>query len=190
MSCAARGSSLDLSHAGVRTSLDAIEQYDGPVMFTHSNAHAVTPNPRNLTDDQIRAAAATGGVVGLASYAPVLPPGRQRLTWTWRTIFRHIDYVCELVGPEHAAIGSDITPQSKVKWENATKRMYPDMVGRYVLETEYVEGLHTHAEFPAIPEGLRKRGYAEDEIRGILGGNAARVFERNLGLGPRRQPDL
>ena len=85
------------------------------------------------------------------------------------------------MGPEHAAIGSDVTPQSKVKWENATKRMYPDMVGRYVLETEYVEGLHTHAEFPAIPEGLRKRGYAEAEIRGILGGNMARVCQQIWG---------
>ncbi len=171
---------LDLSHAGVRTSMEAIEQYDGPVMFTHSNADALTPNPRNLSDDQIKATAATGGVIGLASYAPFCHrEDKDHLDVD--DYLRHVEYVAELVGSEHVAIGSDITPQSKVKWENATKRMYPDMVGRYVLETEYVEGLHTHAEFPVIPEGLRKRGFSEDDIRGILGGNAIRVCEQIWG---------
>ncbi len=168
---------LDLSHAGVKTSMDAIERYEGPVVFTHSNAYEVTANPRNLTDDQIKQAAATGGVIGLASYSPFCHvEGKDRLDLD--DYFRHIEYVAELVGPEHVAIGSDMTPQSKLVWENATKRMYPDMVGPYILETEYVDGLETHADFPAIPDGLRRRGFSEDEILGILGGNFIRVCEQ------------
>ena len=168
---------LDLSHAGDKTSLDAIEAFDGPVAFTHSNAYELTPNPRNISDDLIKAAAASGGIVGLATFAAFCHrENKEKLDP--EDYFRHIDYVAELVGTEHVAIGTDMTPQSKVKWENNTRRMYPELVGRYILETEYIEGLETHADFPAIPEELRKRGYSEAEIKAILGGNFIRVCEQ------------
>ena len=52
------------------------------------------------------------------------------------------------------------------------------MVGRYILETEYIEGLETHADFPVIPEGLAKRGYSKNDIKALVGGTYMRVYEQ------------
>lgn len=166
---------VDVSHAGHRTSLEMIEVSDKPVAATHSNAWTVCNSPRNLKDDQIRAIAAGGGIVGISPYSPFCGqagtprPGVE-------DVLDHICYVAELVGTAHVGIGTDFFPHSKVRWENTTRRMYPEMVGRFVFETVYAEGLEGHHEFPAIPAGLTRRGLSAADIAAILGGNAMRVF--------------
>jgi len=166
---------LDLSHVGYRTSMDAIALYGGPVVFTHSNADALTPCPRNIKDDQIRAAAATGGLVGVSPYSAFCrkAPGQRPNV---NDFIDHLAYVANLVGVDHVAIGTDLFPHTKVKWENSTKRFYPEMVGDAVWETAYCEGFDNVAAFPSIPGILARRGFAPDDIRKIMGANVARVL--------------
>ena len=166
---------VDVTHAGYRTSLEAIEASSKPVAATHSNAFALTPSPRNLKDDQLRAVAATGGIIGVSPYSPfIAQPDKPRPDVA--AFLDHVCYIAGLVGPGHVGIGTDFFPHSKVKWENSTGRMYPGMTGRFKFEDLYAEGLEDHDQFPSIPEGLAQRGFSASEVEGILGGNAMRLF--------------
>ena len=166
---------LDLSHVGYRTSMQAIELYGGPAIFTHSNAYGVTPNPRTIRDDQIKAAAASGGMVGVSPYAPFChrQDGRQP---TIEDFVDHLAYMVDLVGIDHVGIGTDLFPHTWVAWENGTRRNYPEMVGSYHWDNVYSDGFTSHQKFVAVPEALDRRGYSSEDIRKILGENAARVL--------------
>ncbi len=169
---------IDVSHAGERTSLEIAEMSEKPVAATHSNAKALVPSGRNLTDRQIKAFAAGGGVIGISPYSPFCGT---EVRPTLDDVLKHFRYVADLVGPEHVAIGTDFFPHSKIKWENGTRRMYPEMVGPYVFETLYAEGLAGHADLPHLPQALEKAGFSGPEVEGICGGNAMRVLKAAWG---------
>lgn len=166
---------LDLSHVGYRSSLDAIEVYDGPVIFTHSNAYAITPTARNIKDDQIRAAAQSGGLVAVTPFSAMCrrDPAKRP---TIDDYMEHMEYMISLAGVDHVAIGTDFFPHSLVKWANSTKRFYPDMIGDLIWPTARSEGIDREDKIVAIPDALERRGYNADDIRKILGGNALRVL--------------
>lgn len=167
---------VDVTHAGHRTSMDIIEISTKPVVATHSNAYRLTPSPRNLKDDQIKAIAESGGVIGVSPYSPFCAqPDKPR-----PDVEAFLDHVCviaEMVGARHVGIGTDFFPHTKVKWENSTGRMYRGMTGRFKFEDLYAEGLEEHEQFPAVPAGLARRGFSPADIENILGGNAMRVFD-------------
>lgn len=166
---------VDVTHAGYRTSLDIIETSTKAVVASHSNAYSLTPSPRNLKDDQIKAIAATGGIICVSPYSPFCAqPDRPRPDV--EAFLDHLCYMTELVGADHVGVGTDFFPHTKVKWENGTGRMYKGMTGRFKFEDLYAEGIAEHEEFPAIPAGLVRRGFSPADIEKILGGNAMRVF--------------
>lgn len=171
---------IDVSHAGRRTCLDIIAASSKPVAATHSNAYTLTPSDRNITDEQIKAVAATGGVVGISPYSPfcvTAAGGRPTLA----DVMRHVRYVADLVGAEHVAVGTDFFPHSKIKWENGTRRMYPEMAGAFVFETLYADGLATHDDLPALPGALKGAGFSDAEVSAICHGNAMRVLKAAWG---------
>lgn len=94
---------LDVSHMGERTFWDTLESSSGLVIATHANARALCEHPRNLTDDQIRAVAERGGVIGL-----VLSKTFLGLSQDLEAVLRHADHIAALVGLRHLAIGSDL----------------------------------------------------------------------------------
>ncbi|MEM8632599.1 MAG: dipeptidase [Pseudomonadota bacterium] len=106
--CNELGIMVDLSHlnaAGVR---DVAAISDAPLVATHSNAHAVCPSPRNLTDDQLAMIRETGGMVGLNFATFFLrPDGRRSPDMDWDPILRHLDYLIEALGEGHVGLGSD-----------------------------------------------------------------------------------
>lgn len=171
---------VDVSHAATKTSLDIIANSAKPVAATHSNALALTPSERNISDEQIKAIAATGGVIGISPYSPfcVADAGGRP---TVDNLMDHFRYVADLVGPEHVAVGTDFFPHSKIKWENGTRRMYPEMAGKFVFETLYAEGMANHADLPALPSALAGAGFSQTEIAAICGGNAMRVLQAAWG---------
>ena len=171
---------VDVSHAGDRTSLDMIRVSSKPVAATHSNVRKLVDSPRNLTDEQIKAIAATGGVIGISPYSPFCAPdGKTRPTA--KDVMAHFRYVADLVGPEHVAVGSDMTLHSKIKWENNTRRMYPDMTRGFVFETLYAEGLSTQADLIHLPEYLADAGFSAGETESIMSGNALRLLDQVWG---------
>lgn len=157
---------LDLSHVGEQTALDAIDASADPVIFSHSNANAVHQHPRNISDDLIKGAAETGGTIGFAVFPPMVDDDPLHID----DFIAHLDYVAELVGPEHVALGMDFVMED-----------YPEML----LENpefpnppfNLPDGIASEPELPNLTEELLDRGYSESEVQGILGGNLRRVFE-------------
>jgi membrane dipeptidase len=163
------GMLIDLSHTGYRTSLDAIAVASKPVLFSHSNAYALCPSFRNLKDDQIRACAQTGGVVGVSGSSEYLGD----LACSNETLFRHIDYMVDVGGIDHVGLGLDVVfePQALSQWARGRPDEWPmaqspGWVGfRYALPEQ----------LPGLTELMLQRGYTEDQVRKVLGENLLRV---------------
>jgi membrane dipeptidase len=152
---ARHGFLLDLTHLLPPAFWQVLERWDRPVIVSHGGARALTDSPRYLTDEQIRAIAATGGLIG-ASPSPLGPsdevPGLDLLLDT-------ADYLARVAGPEHVGIGTD----------------FKDQVGYYP------DPLPDISAFPAIRAGLEARGYDQSAIDGIMGGNFVRVYAAAVG---------
>ena len=162
---------VDCSHTGYRTTLEAIELSEDPVAFTHSNAWGLCPIKRNIKDDQIEAVARKGGVIGVNAFPPFLTrEGEASLS----TLLDHVDYIARRVGVEHVGLGLDFT---------VSGGMESYLRYRYDPETyppppwSFPEDIASPDMIPAIAQGLRSRGYDDETILGVMGGNMMRVFE-------------
>jgi membrane dipeptidase len=169
---------IDLSHVGRRASLEAIELSTAPCIFSHSNPATLQPNPRNVTDEQIRACAAKGGVVGLATFSAFVGDTINGRHPGLDEYFRQMEYVLELTGPDHVAIGTDIflDPTHGVWWRAVTGRLYPSVSQGMTYETHNIAGFMHQSDFPAVAEAMLQRGLDESTVRKILGENWRRVY--------------
>ncbi|HBW7905230.1 dipeptidase [Klebsiella pneumoniae] len=99
---------MDVSHMNEKAFWDTAHHSTSPLVATHSNAHALCPQPRNLTDQQLRAIRDSGGVVGVNfGNAFLRADGRRDSDTPLTTIVRHIDYLINIMGDDHVALGSD-----------------------------------------------------------------------------------
>ncbi len=175
------GLTIDLSHVGYRATMETIEASTRPVAFTHVNMHAFNPIPRNKTDEQIRAVAARGGVVGINAIARLITADGPAKGATLEQYLDQIDHVVELTGDaDHVGIGLDIneglTPESFAERRKGFLRQYPEIGGDFPLEHYYVRELFSMASMPRITEGLLSRRYTDADVEKILGGNFLRLF--------------
>ncbi|MCG8354044.1 MAG: dipeptidase [Kiloniellales bacterium] len=180
--CNEVGVIVDCSHTGFRTTMDAIEASTKPVVFSHANAKGVADSPRNIKDEQIKAVAATGGLVGIVGFPAFVADSSKP---TLDQFIDHIDYDVNLVGIDHVGLGIDYyLGQHLVAEEEDAKRVYDDMIttGRWRPEAypppphHFPEGIETPRTLPNLTARLLDRGYKADDIRKILGGNWMRVF--------------
>ena len=165
------GMVLCCSHTGHRTALEAIEYSRNPVIFSHSNPMAVWEHKRNIPDYLMQACAKTGGIVNLNGFGAFLGNNDS----STETFIRHIDYVVELIGPEHVGLGLDYA-LDKAELDDFFKdnpELYPAQMG-YRAGVEMIEP----ERIPVIAETLLKNGYSESQVRGILGENNLRVAKR------------
>jgi membrane dipeptidase len=163
---------LDLSHVGRRTSLEAMAVSTEPAVFTHSNSDVLQPHFRNLTDEQIKACAASGGLVGISGSSAYLGDTDA----STESIFRHLDHVVQLVGPLHAGLGLDIVfdapalndwmRQRPDEWPGVEDPAWP---GVNYAQPEQVAELTTM---------MLERGYSADNVLAILGGNYLRICSK------------
>lgn len=178
------GMVVDLSHTGYRTTMEAMEVSEAPVVFSHSNASAVHDSRRNLRDDQIKAVAAKGGLIGLNGFPAFVSKRR------WPTVddlLRHTDYIANLVGTDQLGLGLDYY---QGQWPFASAReartLYEASLktGRWRPGTyppppyKYPKGIEVPSKLEQLTVALLARGYREKDVRKILGGNWIRVFER------------
>jgi membrane dipeptidase len=178
------GMVVDLSHTGHRTTMEAMEASTAPCIFSHANARAVHPSRRNITDAQIDAVAAAGGVIGLNGF-PAFVSRRRRPTLD--DLLRHADHIAERVGVDHLSVGIDYY-QGQWPFADARKAraLYAERLaqGRWRPESyppppwRYPAGIEVPSKLPALTAGLRRRGYSERDVRKILGENLLRVFRR------------
>lgn len=178
---------IDLSHTGYRTTMEAAEASGKPVVFSHANSYVVHPSPRNIRDDQIRAVAATGGLVGVVGYpAFVSDTARPKL----EDLIRHIDYMVELVGIDHVGIGIDYfdkmagfsSDADALSWYEGTVAEGRWSPASYPPPPWYwPEEIGTPDRLSALARGLIERGYSLKEVSKIAGGNFIRVFSQVRG---------
>ncbi|MEM8987283.1 MAG: membrane dipeptidase [Pseudomonadota bacterium] len=163
------GMIVDLSHVGYRTSMEALELADRPMVFSHSNIAALHPSFRNINDDQIDHCAKTGGVIGTSACSAYLGDDDTKT----ETIFRHIDYVVQRVGPAHAALGLDILFDTAPidEWMRSRPEEWP-----VVRDPEW-SGMH-YAQPKQLTELvalMAANGYDKAAIDGVCSGNLMRV---------------
>jgi membrane dipeptidase len=194
-----QGIMVDISHVSDKTFFDALEVSKAPLIASHSSCRALCNHPRDMSDDMIKALAAKGGVIQInyersfidqaykEAYDRVaggVVAATEKITQecsgdedcvsrklkdletqmdasgalprvSWETIIEHIDHVVKLVGPDYVGLGSD--------FDGATM---PD-------------GMEDCSKLPKITEALMRKGYKDEDIRKILGGNLLRVMEQN-----------
>lgn len=160
---------VDIAHAGMRTSLDAIECSSRPVIASHANARAVCDSPRNLTDEVIRAVAASGGVIGLCAFPAFVSAGPAP---TVEDLAEHAAYLAGLVGAEHVGLGLDFADEGEEEYDfyGYDERYYPRPPWTWPRGIEWLD------KCANIAVTLRGRGFAEPEITGIMGENFLRVL--------------
>lgn len=194
-----QGIMVDISHVADKTFYDALEVSKAPLIASHSSCRAICDHPRDMTDDMIKALAAKGGVIqinyemsfidqaykdasdklsgGVVALFDQLKKecgdneeclqkkmnemqkkavAEGKLPHVgWQRIIDHIDHVVKLVGPDHVGLGSDFDGASMP------------------------EGMEDASKLPKITEALMRKGYKDDDIRKILGGNLLRVMQQN-----------
>jgi membrane dipeptidase len=155
------GMILDVTHLSDQCFDEAMDIYGGPVLASHHNNRTLTPNQRQLTDEQTKKLIARGAVIGHALDTWMMIPnwvrGETKTFVPLEKICDHIDRVCQLAGnARHAAIGTDLD-------------------GGFGKEQSPGD-LDTIADLQRIPDMLRKRGYKDADVEGIMHGNWVRFF--------------
>lgn len=174
------GMLIDLSHCGIQTTLDAIAASKDPVMCNHTGARALYPKCKRLkTDEELKALAAKGGLVGISAIPNQLSGSPEQGI---EDMLNHIDYIVKLIGVDHVAIGLDNVFHDQVEYHRkAAQTIFKlEYIGQE-LNAPYMWGIESPEEWPNITRGLVARGYSDEEIKKIIGGNALRVIREVVG---------
>ncbi len=176
----AAGVLMDCSHTGRKCSLDIMAASSAPVIFSHANPLALVEHGRNITDEQIKASAATGGVICINGVSIFLGTD----TPTAVDVARHAAYVADLVGVEHVGIGLDISfSQSEL---NDTPPGDYDATYWWPKSAGYDRAI-TRSSYPPIESWrelsaeLQRTGMTADEAALVMGGNMMRVAKQVWG---------
>jgi microsomal dipeptidase-like Zn-dependent dipeptidase len=145
------GMMIDLSHAAETTFWQVLELSDKPVVCSHSSCKALCNHPRNLTDAQMQALAAKGGVVQVTMYSGFL---REEGEATLADFISHLEHAIDVAGIDHVGIGTDFDGDGKVI------------------------GCSSASQLRSVTIELLRRGYCEEDIEKIWGGNWLRVMRQ------------
>jgi microsomal dipeptidase-like Zn-dependent dipeptidase len=165
------GMVVDGSHCSIQTGLDLSAVTEKPMVYSHSCMRGVWEHERNITDDQARACAETGGVVGITGVGIFLGPNDASL----EAFVRHVDYAVELIGPEHVGISSDFSfdLDDLNREMMASPELFPEIYTRWGPIT-----IMPPEDLLRVERALLDRGYPDHAVDGILGGNFRRVAEQ------------
>ncbi|NLU82699.1 membrane dipeptidase [Rhodococcus sp. HNM0569] len=160
----------DGSHCSARTGLDMCDISTGPVVYSHSCMRSVWQHPRNITDEQARACADTGGVVGITGVGIFLGPN----TPTLDAMIEHLEYAVELVGAEHVGVSTDFSFDAAdfLRESRTNPGLFDDSYTRWGP----IQWMPPEV-FLRLGTRLRDRGWADADITAVLGGNFCRVAE-------------
>ena len=191
---------VDVSHVSDKTFWDIVETSQKPVIASHSAVRSIVPHHRNLTDDQIRALARTGGVVSVVFYPAFVEPG-------WNQAKERVDaeiaaQVAEASRREAGGAPQKRAARDRVRAREYARRMPPVSAARIADHIDHVvrlvgvdhvgigsdfdgiqavpADLATVEDFPNLTKELLRRGYSPQDVHKILGGNILRVLEEVL----------
>jgi membrane dipeptidase len=163
------GMLLDTSHSSHRTRLETFTLSTKPVIHSHAGAKALTDRFQNLSDEELKALAETGGVIGLHFFSRLVNTREPEVGQaTIDDLCAHIEHIRKVAGIETIALGPDWFPYHPF--------------GGWTRESgfTFVEGLEHIDRLPNLTAGLLARGYREADVEAILGGNLLRVFDAVL----------
>ncbi|MFT5220868.1 MAG: membrane dipeptidase, partial [Gammaproteobacteria bacterium] len=179
------GMVVDMSHSAERSTLDAIEISERPIVITHANPAFWHPALRNKSNEIMFALGETGGMLGFSMYPHHLKDGSD---CTLQSFCEMIAAAAETMGIDHIGLGSDLCqnqPDSVVEWMR---------VGRWTKKIDYGEGSKSNAGFPPMPtwfndnrdfgnieQGLLDHGFSKEGTAKIMGNNWLRFFDENFG---------
>ncbi|MCG8692535.1 MAG: dipeptidase [Minwuiales bacterium] len=161
------GMIVDCSHTGYRTTMEVMEVSTKPVIFSHSNPRSLWEHDRNIRDDQAKACAKTGGMIGVVGLGIFMGNDDASIDM----LLRQIDHYADLVGPAHIGLGLDFVYDLEAMQE-IMARLAPAS-GNYGK----MASLFQPEELPALTEAMLAKGYSDRAVRGILGENFLRVAE-------------
>jgi membrane dipeptidase len=187
------GMVVDGSHVGERSTLEAMDVSEAPVVFSHNGCKAVREHPRNLTDEQLRRCAETGGVIGIFAIPTFLSdeplPGME-------AFLAHVLHAIEVAGVEHVGLGLDywfgMDPYIDYEWpalDHGPDDGVSGAIEKHLLwnpgnlgpnnesPREPVEGIASPTDIPNVTAALLNRGLSPSEASGVMGGNWMRVLE-------------
>jgi membrane dipeptidase len=164
---------VDATHCSARTTFDLFECSSHPVVFSHSVPAGVREHDRNVSDSQMRACAATGGVIGINGLGIFLGENDA----TTDALVRAVDYAVSVVGVEHVGLGLDyVFDQGELNaYVDQHRHVFPAGAGYTEFgPLRFVSPL----QLPELTAALLKLGYRETHVRAILGGNFLRVVSQ------------
>jgi membrane dipeptidase len=188
---------VDISHVADKTFFDAIAVTKAPVIASHSSARALTNQPRNMTDDMLRAVAKNGGVVQVNFYNAFIDENYRKAA---EAQAKDRDAAVKANADQLRAAGKTVTylDNDRIEREWAAKIARPPLssliehidhiakvagIDHVGLGSDFdgvsgatPQGIDSAADLPKITQALLDRGYSSDDIRKILGGNVLRVF--------------
>ena len=174
------GMGVDVSHCGDKTTIESINESTKPVLITHGACRSLAKNvARAKTDEAIKLMASTGGVIGIPILRFMIS---EKEPVSIDDFTNHIDYVAQLVGINHVGIGSDQglytedylpTAVRKERLEKAPKKYQTHTNSDYLLTIDKLN--HPHRVYD-IAESLINKGYKDDDIKKVLGGNFQRAL--------------
>ncbi|WP_377323652.1 dipeptidase [Pimelobacter simplex] len=164
----------DVSHLGIAGVEHVLELATRPVIATHSSARALFDHHRNLSDDQLRAIAAGGGVVCANFFAPFLHASDYSID----RLVDHLEHLVGVMGVAHVGLGPDFLQE--VLADTTPPCCEPETV-EGVPADAYLPGLEGPAGLPLLTDALLGRGWAEDDVVAVLGANVRRLYTAELG---------
>ena len=169
------GMLMDCSHTGYRTSLDIMAVSKAPVIYSHANPRALADNGRNIRDDQIDACVATGGIVCVNGVGRFLGDPEAGTP----AILRHLDYLVQRVGADHVGLGLDYAYDQGLDEDppGLDRALWWPPAHGYGKDGPRIR-IAAPEQFPEITLGLLRLGYAEADVRKILGQNMLAIARR------------
>jgi membrane dipeptidase len=170
---------LDLAHASPTLFHEVLEQSgDAPILVSHAACRAVNDHPRNLTDEQLRALAARGGLLGLMLHPIAIDHERRTIT----RVIEHLEHAVEVMGIGRVGLGGDfvarLTRELPPIPEPADGLMPPGLeLG------SFIEGVSGPEEYPTLVAALRERGWTDADVDAVASGNLLRFLRSALPSG-------
>jgi membrane dipeptidase len=174
------GMLVDLSHAGERTTLEAITFSARPVVVSHANPRESRETGRNLSRTAMKALAESGGLMGLSLYPHHLPQGSDTTLAAFGAMAAR---AAEIVGVAHLAIGSDLCqdqPGEVLRWMRRGRWRFADPGEESLAFPAQPSWFRSNRDFPGLAAGLAGAGFRPDEIALVLGGNWRRLMSESF----------
>lgn len=182
--CNELGILIDVSHVGRNSLFDTVKASRCPIAITHSNVFTINAIERNKRDDEIRAVVDAGGIAGVTAVSRLMTSTGRLEGTTLDDYVDQLEYLGNIVGLEHVAIGLDINEGMTEADYEVRKRTFlarfPELQagGEFPFEHYYTRGLGSGADLPSLTHVLVDRGWCDEEIKGVLGDNFVALFER------------